>query len=188
MHITNASIHPGDQVNALTRKRRTKPTFSHAFVESSTVNFCKSSSKPWRQTVLPKFLVRIHEHIALAMSFLSFRSSAPEGQFGKLCVSEFVAGILTARPLKYSSIDELDRKIRDVELPQYALNLPPDGASFSVVMLSLSKCVLILATNIMTLKVMICGRLHSSMCIVHSFRRFCVKSLRTWRLSSPSRT
>ncbi|KAF8495572.1 fungal-specific transcription factor domain-containing protein [Russula emetica] len=57
-----------------------------------------------------------------------------KAQFGKLCVSEVVAGILTARPPKYSVIVELDHKIRDMELPQYALDPPPDGASFSVVM------------------------------------------------------
>jgi hypothetical protein len=57
-----------------------------------------------------------------------------KAQFGKRCVSEVVAGILTARPPKYSVIVELDRKIRDMELPQYAFNPPSDGASFSVVM------------------------------------------------------
>ncbi|KAI0260057.1 hypothetical protein BC834DRAFT_1013816 [Gloeopeniophorella convolvens] len=57
-----------------------------------------------------------------------------KAQFGKQCVSEVVAGILTARPPKYSVIIDLDRRIRDMELPQYALEPPPDGASFSVVM------------------------------------------------------
>ncbi len=65
---------------------------------------------------------------------LAFAVPHWKAQFGKLCVSEVVAGILTARPPKYSVIVELDRKIRDMELPQYALNPPPDGASFSVVM------------------------------------------------------
>lgn len=65
---------------------------------------------------------------------LTFAVPHWKAQFGKLCVSEVVAGILTARPPKYSVIVELDRKIRDMELPQYALHPPPDGASFSVVM------------------------------------------------------
>ena len=54
--------------------------------------------------------------------------------FGKQCVSEVVTGILTARPPKYSIIVELDRKIRDMELPRYAIDPPPEGAPFSVVM------------------------------------------------------
>ena len=72
------------------------------------------------------FLLRCHS--------LTFAVPHWKAQFGKLCVSEVVAGILTARPPKYSVIVELDRKIRDMELPQYALNPPPDGASFSLVM------------------------------------------------------
>ncbi|KAI0293876.1 fungal-specific transcription factor domain-containing protein [Multifurca ochricompacta] len=57
-----------------------------------------------------------------------------KAQFGKECVAEVVAGILTARPPKYSIILDLDRKIRDTELPQYAFDPPPDGAPFSIVM------------------------------------------------------
>jgi hypothetical protein len=57
-----------------------------------------------------------------------------KAQFGKQCVSEVVAGILTARPPKYSVILDLDRQIREMELPKYALDPPPDGARFSVVM------------------------------------------------------
>ncbi|KAI9450548.1 fungal-specific transcription factor domain-containing protein [Russula earlei] len=57
-----------------------------------------------------------------------------KAQFGKHCVSEVVAGILTARPPKYSVVLELDRKIRDMELPQYAVEPLPEGAPFSVIM------------------------------------------------------
>jgi hypothetical protein len=57
-----------------------------------------------------------------------------KAQFGKQCVSEVVAGILPARPPKYSVILDLDRKICDMELPKYALDSPPAGAPFSVVM------------------------------------------------------
>ena len=65
---------------------------------------------------------------------LAFTVPHWKAQFGKLCVSEVVAGILTARPPKYSVIVDLDHKICDMELPQYALNPPPDGSSFSIVM------------------------------------------------------
>lgn len=66
--------------------------------------------------------------------FLTLTVPHWKAQFGKLCVSEVVAGILTARPPKYSVIVDLDRKIRDMELPRYAIEPPPDGAPFSVVM------------------------------------------------------
>ncbi|KAI0251590.1 fungal-specific transcription factor domain-containing protein, partial [Lactifluus subvellereus] len=57
-----------------------------------------------------------------------------KARFGKQCVSEVVAGILTARPPKYSVILDLDRQIRDMEFPKYALDPLPDGAPFSLVM------------------------------------------------------
>jgi ribosomal protein S12 methylthiotransferase accessory factor YcaO len=57
-----------------------------------------------------------------------------KAQFGRQCVSEVVADILTARPPKYSVILELDRKIRDMGFPKYALDPPTDGAPFPVVM------------------------------------------------------
>lgn len=66
--------------------------------------------------------------------FLTLTVPHWKAQFGKLCVSEVVAGILTARPPKYSVIVDLDRKIRDMELPRYAIEPPPDGAPFSFVM------------------------------------------------------
>jgi hypothetical protein len=120
---------------------------------SLTVNFCKTSSKPWQQTLLPRFLVRIHEHIFLAMSFLNstFRPSSASSMFPTLLqVFSQLAHLST--PL-LTFIVKLNRKIRDTGLPQYALNLPPDSALFSVVMqhytrkLSLSKCVLIFCTG-----------------------------------------
>jgi hypothetical protein len=92
------------------------------------VNFRKILSNSWQQTVLPKFLVRIRGHISLRCYYLPPAVPHWKAQFGKLCVSEVVAGILTARPPKYSVIVDLDHKIRDIELPQYALIPPRDGA------------------------------------------------------------
>ncbi|TFY73407.1 hypothetical protein EWM64_g10605, partial [Hericium alpestre] len=57
-----------------------------------------------------------------------------KAQFGKTCVSEVVRGILTARAPKYSVILELDRRVRDMELPRYATEPPPRGAGFDVTM------------------------------------------------------
>ncbi|KAI0059946.1 hypothetical protein BV25DRAFT_1889043 [Artomyces pyxidatus] len=57
-----------------------------------------------------------------------------KAQFGKQCVSEVVAGILTARPPKYSVILELDRKVRDMNLPKFATDPAPEGAPFHITM------------------------------------------------------
>ncbi|EIM87411.1 uncharacterized protein STEHIDRAFT_121038, partial [Stereum hirsutum FP-91666 SS1] len=54
--------------------------------------------------------------------------------FGKQCVSAVVTGIFTARPPKYSVIVEVDRQVRDLDLPQYAVDPPPRGAGLSVTM------------------------------------------------------
>ncbi|KAA1472018.1 hypothetical protein DENSPDRAFT_777696, partial [Dentipellis sp. KUC8613] len=64
------------------------------------------------------------------------QSSFPhwKARFGKECVSEVVQGILTARPPKYSIIIELDRKIREMDLPKYATEPPPDGGDLNVTM------------------------------------------------------
>ncbi|KAI0049518.1 hypothetical protein FA95DRAFT_1588235 [Auriscalpium vulgare] len=57
-----------------------------------------------------------------------------KARFGRECVADVVAGILTARPPKYSIIIELDRKIRDMEVPKYAVDAPPEGAPFGIAM------------------------------------------------------
>lgn len=54
--------------------------------------------------------------------------------WGKECVSAVVEVTLTSRAPKYSLILELDRKIRDMPLPNYALEKPPKGASLSATM------------------------------------------------------
>ncbi|KAI0032055.1 fungal-specific transcription factor domain-containing protein, partial [Vararia minispora EC-137] len=54
--------------------------------------------------------------------------------FGKQCVSEAVAIVLTARPPKYARIVELDRLVRDKEVPRYAQEAPPPSAPLSVLM------------------------------------------------------
>ncbi|KAI0319354.1 hypothetical protein OF83DRAFT_1163006 [Amylostereum chailletii] len=57
-----------------------------------------------------------------------------KARFGQQCVSHVVQGILTARPPKYSIIVELDRKIRDMELPKYATGPPPENAGLDITM------------------------------------------------------
>lgn len=54
--------------------------------------------------------------------------------WGKECVATVVDITLTSRAPKYSLILELDRKIRDMELPKYAMDEPPKNASMSETM------------------------------------------------------
>ncbi|KAJ7031566.1 hypothetical protein C8F04DRAFT_959994 [Mycena alexandri] len=54
-----------------------------------------------------------------------------KARFGAECVSAVVQGTLTSRAPKYSIILELDRKIRDMELPKYAIGSPPEGVGLS---------------------------------------------------------
>ena len=50
-----------------------------------------------------------------------------KARFGAESISEVVQGTLTSRAPKYSIILDLDRKIRDTELPLYAQGQPPQG-------------------------------------------------------------
>ncbi len=54
--------------------------------------------------------------------------------WGKQCVAGVVEVTLTSRAPKYSLILDLDRKIRDVQLPKYAQGESPKGASLSETM------------------------------------------------------
>ncbi|KAJ2915729.1 hypothetical protein MD484_g4662, partial [Candolleomyces efflorescens] len=57
-----------------------------------------------------------------------------KARFGAECVSAVVQGTLTSRAPKYSIILELDRKVRDMELPLYAQGAPPEGLGLSQTM------------------------------------------------------
>ncbi|KIY68115.1 hypothetical protein CYLTODRAFT_421875, partial [Cylindrobasidium torrendii FP15055 ss-10] len=57
-----------------------------------------------------------------------------KARFGAECVAAVVQGTLTSRAPRYSIILELDRKIRDMELPKYAQEPPPEGAGLSQTM------------------------------------------------------
>ncbi|KAJ6588531.1 fungal-specific transcription factor domain-containing protein [Mycena capillaripes] len=64
------------------------------------------------------------------------QSSFPywKARFGAECVSAVVQGTLTSRAPKYSIILELDRKIRDMELPKYATGPLPEGLGLAETM------------------------------------------------------
>ncbi|KAH7921473.1 hypothetical protein BV22DRAFT_1038640 [Leucogyrophana mollusca] len=57
-----------------------------------------------------------------------------KARFGFECVSAVIQHAQTAKVPKYSIIVELDRKIRDMELPKYAQKPPPPGASLAEAM------------------------------------------------------
>lgn len=57
-----------------------------------------------------------------------------KARFGAECVSAVVQGTLTSRAPKYSIILELDRKVRDMDLPLYAQGEPPEGLGLSQTM------------------------------------------------------
>ncbi|KAJ3882231.1 fungal-specific transcription factor domain-containing protein [Lentinula edodes] len=57
-----------------------------------------------------------------------------KARFGAECVSAVVQGTLTSRAPKYSIILDLDRKIRDMELPKYAQGPIPEGAGLKETM------------------------------------------------------
>ncbi|KAL0946244.1 hypothetical protein HGRIS_012501 [Hohenbuehelia grisea] len=57
-----------------------------------------------------------------------------KARFGAECVSAVVQGTLTSRAPRYSIIKELDRKVRDMELPRYAQEPPREGASLGEAM------------------------------------------------------
>lgn len=57
-----------------------------------------------------------------------------KARFGAECVSAVVQGTLTSRAPKYSIILDLDRKVRDMELPSYAQGPPPQGLGLALTM------------------------------------------------------
>lgn len=57
-----------------------------------------------------------------------------KARFGAECVSAVVQGTLTSRAPRYSIILELDRKVRDMELPVYAYGPAPQGVGLAQTM------------------------------------------------------
>ncbi|KAK7460806.1 hypothetical protein VKT23_008735 [Stygiomarasmius scandens] len=57
-----------------------------------------------------------------------------KARFGAECVAPVVQGTLTSRAPRYSIILELDRKVRDMELPKYCHELPPENAGLNQTM------------------------------------------------------
>ncbi|KAF9224847.1 hypothetical protein BS17DRAFT_779132 [Gyrodon lividus] len=57
-----------------------------------------------------------------------------KARFGYECVSAVIQNAQTAKVPRYSMIIELDRKVRDMELPNYAQKAPPPGAGLAETM------------------------------------------------------
>ncbi|KAF8128761.1 hypothetical protein EV363DRAFT_1340522, partial [Boletus edulis] len=57
-----------------------------------------------------------------------------KARFGYECVSAVIQNAQIAKVPKYSTIIELDRKVRDMELPEYAQRVPPENAGLAEAM------------------------------------------------------
>ena len=57
-----------------------------------------------------------------------------KARFGYECVSAVIQNTQIAKVAKYSMIIELDRKVRDMELPKYAQQAPVEGAGLAEAM------------------------------------------------------
>jgi imidazole glycerol phosphate synthase subunit HisF len=57
-----------------------------------------------------------------------------KARFGFQCISTVIQHAQTAKVPKYSVVIELDRKIRDMELPKYAQRPPREGAELGEAM------------------------------------------------------
>lgn len=85
---------------------------------------------------VPSFLVvsgcgfafeNLHELLVLLVP-------AWKARFGFECISAVIENAQTAKVPKYSAIIELDRKVRDMELPTYAQRAPLAGAGLAEAM------------------------------------------------------
>ena len=77
-------------------------------------------------------------HLRLIIKKKTDKKTCPvpywKARFGAECVSAVVQGTLTSRAPKYSIILDLDRKVRDMELPLYAQGQPPEGKGLAETM------------------------------------------------------
>ncbi|KAG0703549.1 fungal-specific transcription factor domain-containing protein [Suillus ampliporus] len=71
----------------------------------------------------------VDEDGSVSLSFPAWKA-----RFGFQCISAVIQNAQTAKVPKYSAIIELDRKIRDMELPKYAQRPPRDGAELAEAM------------------------------------------------------
>lgn len=102
---------------------------------SSTANSPLIRIKPCQTMERPSLAVRLSHISSLPRTNVSY-PLVPfwKARFGAECVSAVVQGTLTSRAPKYSIILDLDRKVRDMELPSYAQGPPPQGLGLASTM------------------------------------------------------
>ena len=66
--------------------------------------------------------------------FLNYPVQLWKAKFGKEIVSQVVECTLTVKPPRYSAILDLDRKIRDFELPRFTQEPLPENGGLNLVM------------------------------------------------------
>ena len=72
--------------------------------------------------------------LVASCTFPFFLVPAWKAKFGRECIAPIVQATTQARAPKYSVILELDRKIRDMELPKYAIGSRPEGVGLNKTM------------------------------------------------------
>ena len=73
-------------------------------------------------------------HLKTYIERLILLVPAWKARFGYECVSAVIQNTQIAKVAKYSMIIELDRKVRDMELPKYAQQAPIEGAGLAEAM------------------------------------------------------
>ena len=103
---------------------------------SSIANYPQILTKRLRKMVLSSLAVSTHAPATCLLESLNLRKLVPywKARFGAECVSAVVQGTLTSRAPRYSIILDLDRKVRDMELPQYAQGPTPQGLGLAQTM------------------------------------------------------
>lgn len=108
----------------------------HFRFPSSTANYLQILTRRSQKMVLFSLAVSTHAPATCPSVSLTLHKLVPywKARFGAECVSAVVQGTLTSRAPRYSIILDLDRKVRDMELPQYAQGPTPQGLGLAQTM------------------------------------------------------
>ena len=126
------------QYHSFTLCRALQPAVSqHSHSPLSIANSLLIRIKLWTTMERLSLAVRFSYSYLTFLALLNiFPVPVPfwKARFGAECVSAVVQGTLTSRAPKYSIILDLDRKVRDMELPSYAQGPPPQGLGLALTM------------------------------------------------------
>ena len=115
----------------------------HSRCRTSIRSYLRTRTRRWTRMGLRSRVVRLlssiliyHPHRVYVSAHTDSDRAVPawKAMWGRECVSSVVEVTLQARAPKYSLILELDRKIRDTQLPGYTESRPKEGASLGETM------------------------------------------------------